>query len=132
MSRSGEVYLDFDYVVTPLSKCYAYEPVPAELEPQFHPNVIGIETPLWTEWVRDVRRVHALTFPRLMAVAETGWTPRARKNFPDFKLRLAAFVPRLDARQIAYTPLAKTETNPLRRAVFYLHMLREAKDSEFA
>ncbi len=131
ISKSTELYLDFDYVLTSLSRCYAYEPVPRELEPQFHQNVLGIETPLWTEWVRDVKRVQVLTYPRLMAVAETGWTPRDKKDIRSLRARLAPFLKRLDIKGIHYTKLEKTEHSRLWGPLRYTHMIIEPKDSAF-
>jgi hexosaminidase len=131
MSPSPRLYLDFDYVVSSLRHVYTYEPVPRDLEPAFRGNIIGVETPLWTEWVRDVKRIHHLTFPRLMAVAEIGWTPPENKNFKEFKTCLARFLQRLDLHHIGYTRISKTETSPFRHAIFFWHMANESKDKEF-
>jgi hypothetical protein len=38
----------------------------------------------------------------LLAVAETGWTPRDNKDLTDFCSRLADFEPRLDALGVCY------------------------------
>jgi len=69
-------YLDYSYKKTSLRKAYRYEPIPRKLNKQYHSNVLGIEAPLWTEWVRNIRELDWQTFPRLIAIAETGWTPK--------------------------------------------------------
>ena len=32
-----------------------------------------------------------MLYPRAFAIAETGWSPAARKDYPDFERRAAAF-----------------------------------------
>ena len=41
-------------------------------------------------------------FPRLLAIAETGWTLPANKNFEDFKKRLLTGEKRLDELKVDY------------------------------
>ena len=68
---------------------YNYVPmnnVPAELQPQY----MGVQANFWTEWVEDASTVQYLTFPRLAAVAEAGWTPQSLRKYPDFLQRLQA------------------------------------------
>ena len=68
---------------------YNYVPmngVPAELQSRY----MGVQANFWTEWVEDAATVQYLMFPRLAAVAEAGWTPQARRTYPDFLKRLQA------------------------------------------
>jgi len=51
---------------------------------------------LWTELVTD-DRVFVKTFPRILALAEVGWTPQEKRDSAEFPRRLQAFLPRLDA-----------------------------------
>jgi hexosaminidase len=37
------------------------------------------------------------TFPRILALAEVGWTPQEKRDGTEFARRLQAFLPRLDA-----------------------------------
>jgi hexosaminidase len=43
-----------------------------------------------------------MTFFRLAAIAEVGWTPRTVCDWPSFRRRLAAFGPRWAAQGIAF------------------------------
>jgi hexosaminidase len=101
MSPSSELY--FDYLQTampdeppgrpaiiPLRQAYAYEPVPDALTPAQRAHVIGVQANTWTEHMRSFARMEHAIFPRIAAVAETGWSPRARKNYDDFLARLPA------------------------------------------
>ncbi|NHJ23304.1 MAG: beta-N-acetylglucosaminidase [Candidatus Lokiarchaeota archaeon] len=110
MSKYGRVYLDYGYAFTPLKKTYAYDPIPKKLAPQFHQNVLGIEAPLWTEWVRNAHNLYWQIFPRLFAVAETGWTQKILKSYTSFTSRLHTLSKRLDCLGINYA--REKETNP--------------------
>nr|MDQ6926144.1 beta-N-acetylhexosaminidase [Candidatus Eremiobacteraeota bacterium] len=90
----------------PIDSVYAYEPVPAELAPRDARHVLGTQAQLWTEYMRDARAVEYMAFPRLSALAEVAWTPRDRRDFPDFERRLAIDVERLRARDVNFRPLA--------------------------
>lgn len=50
----------------------------------------GVQGTFWTEHVADRVMMEYLALPRLIAVAETGWTPASRKNFEDFRKRITA------------------------------------------
>ncbi len=60
-------------------------------------DVLGVEAPLWSETVRTIAEVEYLAFPRLMGIAEIGWSPARGRNWSEYRLRLAAQGPRLEA-----------------------------------
>ncbi|MDT8913695.1 family 20 glycosylhydrolase [Amycolatopsis sp. PS_44_ISF1] len=62
----------------------------------------GVEAPLWTETVTTPQDIDYLTFPRLPAYAELGWSPRSTHDFTGFANRLAAQGPRWDVLGIRY------------------------------
>ena len=86
----------------PLDSVYGYEPIPADLEPQYAKHVLGAQGQLWTEYMPTSRQVEYMAFPRMTALAEVVWTPRERKDFGDFSRRLAVHLRRLDALQVNY------------------------------
>jgi hexosaminidase len=59
--------------------------------------ILGVEAPLWSETLGTLDDVEYLAFPRLAAVAEIGWSPADRRDWPDFRRRLAAQGPRWSA-----------------------------------
>jgi hexosaminidase len=89
----------------PLETVYAFEPIPAELEPQFAKHVLGAQAQLWTEYMPDAKRVEYMAFPRLTALAEVVWTPAARKDYQDYLTRLARHLRRLQALDVNFRPL---------------------------
>jgi hexosaminidase len=79
----------------PLETVYAYEPVPAELEPEFARHVLGAQGQLWTEYMSNPKQVEYMAFPRLSALAEVLWSPKEAKDYSDFLQRLGTHVERL-------------------------------------
>jgi len=64
--------------------------------------VLGVEAPVWTETIANTDDLDYMLFPRLCAIAEAGWTPQEKKNWPDFRQRLAAQGSRLESLGINY------------------------------
>ncbi len=91
----------------PLDSVYAYEPVPAELEPQFAPHILGAQGQIWTEYIEGPKNVEYMAFPREAALAEVLWSPKARRDFTDFSARLPAEFARLQALDVNYRPTTK-------------------------
>lgn len=113
MSPSSELYLDYLQTdlpdeppgrpaLIPLQQVYAFEPVPAALDAAQQRHIIGLQANLWTEHTRSFARLQHEMLPRLAAVAETGWTPRARKDYAGFLQRLPVQLQRYDALGIGY------------------------------
>jgi hexosaminidase len=65
--------------------------------------VIGVQGNMWGEATPTIQRVEQQTFPRLCAIAETGWSARNNRNFQDFSTRLAPFCRRLDLLGVTQT-----------------------------
>jgi hexosaminidase len=73
-----------------LPDVYAFEPIPPAMSADAARHILGVQGNLWTEHVRTSADLEAMAFPRAAAIAETGWTPAARKAWPDFFRRLPA------------------------------------------
>ena len=76
--------------LVPLKDVYDFEPIPAILTPAERLHVLGVQAQLWSEHIRTEDRLSRAAFPRALAVAETGWSPPARKDWTDFTARLDA------------------------------------------
>ena len=126
-SQFGYAYLDYSYQRTSLRKSYLYEPVPKKLPEEYHKNVLGIEAPMWTEWVRNVRELEWQTFPRLIAIAESNWTPQKKKDYKSFKNRLDFLLKRLDTFRVHFAKKKEYQPSFLKRAFGLLTMLKEPK-----
>ena len=67
---------------------YDYAPIPSSVPSNLHKYYVGVQGTFWTEHVQDYTLLEYLALPRLTAIAETGWTPAAKKNFSDFQQRI--------------------------------------------
>jgi hexosaminidase len=104
MSPANRTYLDMEYDrLTPggldwagaieVSTAYGWDP--ATLLPDIpEASILGVEAPLWSETLRTSADIEFLAFPRLVAIAEIGWSPRAAHDWDSFRARLGAYGPR--------------------------------------
>jgi hexosaminidase len=118
MSPNADAYLDHyqsqdhstepwaigDYL--PLSKIYAFEPIPAKLDPQYQSHILGAQGNLWTEYVASFKHVEYMAFPRMCAMAEVDWSPKAARNWDDFSSRMKTHLVRLDELGVNYRPIS--------------------------
>lgn len=69
---------------------YSQEPVPSDISAAMAAHYKGVQGTFWCEHVDDPSMLEYLALPRLIAIAETGWTPKEGKNFEDFCARISA------------------------------------------
>jgi hexosaminidase len=115
MSDFRYTYLDHSYTYTPLKSAYNFEPIPKKLYDKYQNNVLGLEAPMWGEYIPNIKRLEWQTFPRLIAFAETGWTPKYKKNFNSFLERLNYILRRFDIIGINYASLKESKGNIFKR-----------------
>jgi hexosaminidase len=76
----------------------AYDWDPATLLPGIpEVGVLGVEAPLWAETLVKLQDYEFMAFPRLIALAEVGWSASSVRGWDGFRLRLARHGPRLTA-----------------------------------
>lgn len=80
-----------------LEKVYLTEPIPAGTDPTTAATCKGVQGTFWTEYVSDSSYLEYLALPRLIAIAETAWSPAARKDFAGFVERINLDRKMLDA-----------------------------------
>ena len=107
MSPADKAYLDQKYQdATTLGLSWAgdinvetaYNWDPASLIPGIPENdILGVEAPLWSETLNNLNDLEYMAFPRILGIAEIGWTPQAGRDWNEYKTRLAAQGPRLEA-----------------------------------
>jgi len=83
--------------VVDLRMAYDFDPAPKSLTEAQRAHVIGLQANLWTEHIRTEDRVETMLFPRVAAVAETGWSPPGAHSWDGFADRLPAMLARYGA-----------------------------------
>lgn len=101
-SPFSKYYLDYSYSLLPLNKSYNYNPHFASLQKEATSNIIGVEAPLWTEWIDNENRIDWQMFPRITALCETAWTKKDLKSYDDYLYRLSNLEKRLDVLGVNY------------------------------
>lgn len=84
-------YVDYNYESIPLSKAYAFNPVPEGLSPEERSRVLGLGCQMWGEFIPTVESMNRLVYPRIAAYAETGWTGSDKKDYNRFLRSLDYF-----------------------------------------
>lgn len=87
---------------TTLEEAYAYEPVPSELTPEQARHVLGPQGCVWTEYMPTSDHVEYMAYPRVLALAELGWTQREDRDWESFQARLPRALAQLEELAIAF------------------------------
>lgn len=104
MSTCGAFYLDMSYGQTALSTTYMGFRPPEGLSPQAAERIIGIEVPIWTEFIPDLARLSYQVFPRAAAAAERAWSPAEQDDPGDFRARFRLMADDLTERGLPPAP----------------------------
>ena len=96
-----------------MNKTYSYEPIPEGVDPNL---ILGNQANLWSEQIFDLRYAQYMTWPRSMAVAETSWSPKEKKNWNSFSKKVEQHFEKLDAAGVRYAksiydPIVTTQQN---------------------
>lgn len=97
-------YVDYNYESIPLSKAYAFNPVPEGLSSEEQSRVLGLGCQMWGEFIPTVESMNRLTYPRIAAYAETGWSGSDKKDYNRFLKSLDYFKNKWAAEGIVIGP----------------------------
>jgi hexosaminidase len=112
LSPAHKVYLDMQYDSTTelglhwaayieLDSAYLWSP--ETLVPGIgKENILGIESPLWTETITNMDEIEYMVFPRLLAHAELSWSPAEARNWGHFSGRLVRYAEHLKRLDVDY------------------------------
>jgi hexosaminidase len=102
----------------PLEKVYAFNPVPSVLNEAEKKYILGLEGCLWSEFVDNPKLLEYMVYPRMFAIAETGWTPTLKKDFNNFLSRFEIVKNIYDAIGINYFKGEYRNTRTKREKLF--------------
>lgn len=113
MSPGSRAYMDMKYdASSPIGNTWAgfvntqtaYEWDPATHVPDVPADlVVGVEAPLWTEFVTTLDEIELMMLPRLPGYAELGWSAADGRNWDEYRQRLARQAPRWTAAGRTFT-----------------------------
>lgn len=81
---------------------YNWAPIPDTFTETMADKIQGIEAGIWTEFIDNQKRLEYMTYPRLYAVAEKGWSSEENIDLESFQERLEKQYERLQTRGINY------------------------------
>ena len=97
--------------------------------PSVADHTIGVQGTFWTEHVADTAMLEYLALPRLMAVAESGWTMQNNKGYDDFINRISNDTTYLQERGIGYCATALNTQVPDPTEGQYYRLITKATDT---
>jgi hexosaminidase len=123
-------YLDLAYGTVTLKKAYSCEPGMLGFKGKGLP-ALGLETCLWSEFVRTTEQLAAQAFPRAYAIAEAAWARPERKDYGGFRKRLDMWLAHYPG--IGSYPPGKADPNWIARCkgrIAFLRKQSKALDKE--
>lgn len=114
MSPATKTYLDMQYDSTTqwglhwaayieVDEAYNWDPATL-VDGITKEDILGVESPLWSETLTNMEEIEYMVFPRLLCHAEVGWTDKSNRNWDEFKVRLGQHCSRFEALEINYYP----------------------------
>ena len=113
MSPTTYAYLDYMqadpvietriYASLRLSKAYQFDPQPDSVQTKY---IKGGQGNLWTEQVYNLRQAQYMIWPRGLAIAESVWSPREKKNWKKFFSKVETHFTRFDQAEVKYATSA--------------------------
>lgn len=71
----------------PLKRVYSYNPVPDTLSAEKAKLIYGVQGNLWSEYIPTPEHMEMMMYPRILAVAEVGWSAPEVKEYEKFRNR---------------------------------------------
>ncbi|MFC2156376.1 family 20 glycosylhydrolase [Acidobacteriota bacterium] len=72
----------------PLKQVYTFDPIPEVLTQEEATFILGGQANLWTEYISTPSHAEYMLFPRVAALSEVVWTPKADQDWEEFASRL--------------------------------------------
>lgn len=128
LSPFSYCYFDYDYSITPLNRVYSLKATLPDLTEEGKRNIIGIECPIWTEYIDNANRLQELLFPRIIAVSKIALGEN-NKPYNQFLTDVKELRKRLP--HIAFMPEAEWTRSRLSMPVGWLRFARNHYTKEY-
>ena len=95
-------YLDYQQDRSSVKSIYEYTLAPDSLGKKQQDLVLGVQGNIWTEWIPSRERMQYMVVPRMMAIAEKGWSQPDQMVWEEFQERMVGQFPRLSVMNVNY------------------------------
>lgn len=100
--REDGTMTDLNYPqINSMEAVYNYNPTAGVDDDKKH-LVLGVQANMWPAVPQEVKDINVQNFPRLLGVAEVGWSPETGKDYAEFSERLEENKRRLDYLKVDY------------------------------
>ena len=98
--------------VNHIDEVYAFpDPMTGVLK-EHENQIMGMQMNMWTDLVGNQDRLDYMSFPRIVAAAESAWSSKEVKDYNRFMQKLPAFLEYLDAKGIHYYNPLNPDSTP--------------------
>ena len=102
LTPTSHCYFDYTYERIPTEKVYSLGTVIDQFEKTVPGKVLGVQGNFWSHIDRTEPGMDRQIFPRLLALAEVGWTEDSERDWHDFSVRLEHHYQSLDLLDIYF------------------------------
>lgn len=102
MSPTSHCYFDYNYEAISSMKAYEYEPMPSGMTDEQSNSLLGVQANFWSHIDRTEAGVDKQLFPRLLSIAEVGWSSKGKKDNVYFKGKVNKHLLRLEKLGVNY------------------------------
>lgn len=104
MSPTTHCYFDYNYETISTMKAYNYDPLQASDIQKHSENILGLQANFWSHIDRTEPGIDKQLYPRILSIAEIGWTPKEKKDSTLFKQKVFMELNRLKELNVSYYP----------------------------
>ena len=94
-------YLDYQQDKNSVKTIYDFETNLEGMTPQQTDLIMGVQGNIWCEWIPSRERLLYMATPRMLAIAELGWSSKER-DWANFQQRMIAHFDRLNTMEVNY------------------------------
>lgn len=102
LTPNENFYLDYQQDKNSVRNIYEFDLLADSLNEAQRALVLGVQGNLWCEWIPSRERMQYMVMPRLMAIAELGWSAPTNMDWESFGKRMVEQFPRLNEMNINY------------------------------
>ena len=95
-------YLDYQQDKKSVRAIYDYVPELEGMTAEQQQLIMGVQGNIWCEWIPSRERMLYMAAPRMLAIAELGWSGPKQDNWEDFRSRMTDQFNRLNVMDIPY------------------------------
>lgn len=95
-------YLDYQQDKNSVRKIYDFTTGTAKMNDAQKALIMGVQGNIWCEWIPSRERLLYMAAPRMLAIAELGWSDAGSKDWKGFEARMVSQFDRMNTMNVNY------------------------------